>query len=263
MPAAYDGIYVGGSWTPVDGTSWSSPLGAALFAELYEYCEAGGGPISGVTEPAALPYDAYLHSPTEFLDVNAGNDQWKNSLSPFFAGVSGYDDAGGLGVPNGAEFIQTVCPNRTPLSPLVRQTDVLTQSQFQPRGSEYTVDISPRVPGLSDQGERPGDAMTPIQLVMQPGNAAGAEAAVTRALQAAGFTITQTFADHMVVNAQAPAATIGRYFRTSMHNVWQRGYGTRYMPTTQIVVPAALAPYVASLSLDDVLHERHLRPRRN
>lgn len=262
MPAAYDAIYLGG-WQPVDGTSWSSPLAAALFAELYEYCGASGGPISGVTEPAAIAYYAYHDSPNAFLDITGGNDQ-RLGLSPFYAALSGFDNAGGLGVPNGGALIQTACPNRTPRSPLFQThiTSVVARSQFQPRSTGYTVDISPRVPGLSDQGERPSESPTAIQLVMQPDNAQSAEAAVVKALQAAGFKITLLFADHMVVNAEASSATVSRYFHTRMHNVWQNRYGTRYMPTTEIVVPAEIAPYVASVSLDNVAHERHLRPYR-
>jgi hypothetical protein len=57
----------------------------------------------------------------------------------------------------------------------------------------------------------------------------------------------------LVVDAVAPAGYVNRYFRTSLHNVAQGRYGLRYLPATQIVVPAAIAPYVAGVSLDNVV----------
>lgn len=89
------------------------------------------------------------------------------------------------------------------------------------------------------------------------GNVAAEESATVTALQNAGFTITQRFSNHLLVDAVGPSSAIERLFRTRMHDVYQGVNGVRYMPTTQIVVPASLAPYVSGISLDNVIRYHH------
>ena len=45
------------------------------------------------------------------------------------------------------------------------------------------------------------------------------EGAVVRALEAAGFTITQRFPNRTIVDARAPSSTVERFFSTEMHTV--------------------------------------------
>ena len=119
---------------------------------------------------------------------------------------------------------------------------------------DLTLDVTPHIWGLADEGARGTNEPTRIQFVILPNaNAASGEAAIVSMLQSAGFTITQRFSNHLVVDAVAPAETVNRFFRTSLHNVMQGRYGTRYLPTTQIVVPGSIAPYVAGVSLDNVV----------
>jgi hypothetical protein len=55
-----------------------------------------------------------------------------------------------------------------------------------------------------------------------------------------------------VVNATGPSSAVESLFSTQMHNVSQ-AQSIVYMPTNQVTVPAALAPYVAGVVLDNVV----------
>ena len=254
MPAEDVASYYNGAWHTLLGTSWSAPEAAALFAQLYQYCGANGRAISGVTNPATIPY--YVASQgiaANYTDVTSGNDQF-NSTTPYYNAVTGYDDATGFGVPKGYAFAQTACPNHTPAGTLAARSSLSAMSMMTAHpAQDLTLDVTPHLWGLADQGVRGSDKATSIQFVLQPVSAAAGEVAVASALQAAGFTITQRFSNHLVVDAVAPAGYVNRYFRTSMHDVAQGRYGTRYLPATQIVVPASIAPYVAAVSLDNVV----------
>jgi hypothetical protein len=95
--------------------------------------------------------------------------------------------------------------------------------------------------------------------VLNPASSASDEDAVTAALRASGFTVVRTFANHLVIDAQGPSAAIEGLFATRMHDVTQGSFGTHYLPATAITVPASLAPYVASVTLDDVITMRNVR----
>jgi hypothetical protein len=43
-------------------------------------------------------------------------------------------------------------------------------------------------------------------------------------------------------------------FSTRLHDEAQGAYGVHYMPITPITVPASLAPFVAGVSLDDIVN---------
>lgn len=257
MPAEDAGIMENGSWTALSGTSWSAPEYSALMAEVYEYCKAG----TGIVNPVAIPYYVFAHNPapSAFIDVTSGNDTFANT-SPSYTAAAGYDDASGIGVPLGQAFAQTACPGRVPASGLIARARMsLMNAGVAQHTGAFTIDVTPRVSGISDEGVRGAGEPTSIQIVLQPAaDVASNEANVVSALQTAGFTITQRFANHLVVDAVAPSATVERFFRTRMHNVRQGRYGTRYLPTTQIVVPDSIAPYVATVNLDDVV-TRHNR----
>lgn len=254
MPAEDVATYYNGGWHTLLGTSWSAPEAAALFAELYQYCHANGGGISGVTNPATIPYYVASQSQSNnYTDITSGNDQF-NGLSPFYTATAGYDDASGFGVPKGWAFTQTACPGGSPAGGLVR-TAMSTMSMAAARpAQDLTLDVTPHIWGLADEGARTNSEPTSIQFVVTPnGDAAVGEAAIVSALQNAGFTITKRFSNHLVVDAAAPTPVVNQFFRTSIHNVMQGRFGQRYLPVTQIVVPASIAPYVAGVSLDNVV----------
>jgi len=79
------------------------------------------------------------------------------------------------------------------------------------------------------------------------------EGAVVRALQSAGFTITQRFSNRTIVDAKAPSATVERFFATEIHTVRQGKYGERFTNVKPATVPAAIAPFVRDASLDDLI----------
>ncbi|MGC8486551.1 MAG: protease pro-enzyme activation domain-containing protein, partial [Candidatus Baltobacteraceae bacterium] len=253
LPAEDVAIYDNSTWSAAAGTSWSSPQYAALMAEVYEYCNFAVSSATVSFDPVALPYAAYKSSPANFIDVTSGNNQFAGT-TPFFSAGVGYDNVSGLGIPLGMPIAQALCPNRVPLSV---GGGFMQQSQsfasLAPAGAR-TIDATPHIVGLVDQGARSASAMTRIQIVLRPTTSvAGDEATVVGALQRAGFTIVQRFADHLVVDAEAPASTVDAYFATSLHDVVEGNYGSRYTPVTTATLPAEIAPYVAGVSLDNLV----------
>jgi hypothetical protein len=167
---------------------------------------------------------------------------------------AGYDNASGIGVPYGMQFAQTLCPNRIPAARL-RAPERIT-SAFTTRGPDVPVvaDVAPKVRNVVDQGRRSPTRMTAIQLVLRPtASLAGDERTVIGVLEAAGFTITQTFTNHLVVDAEGPSGAVEQLFSTQLHDVAEGIYGLRYTPTTKATIPASLAPYVAGINLDNLV----------
>ena len=76
---------------------------------------------------------------------------------------------------------------------------------------------------------------------------------VISALQAAGFTITKTYANRTVIDASAPSSTVERFFNTQMHNVNQGKYGTRFANLAPATVPASISPLIRTASLSNVV----------
>ncbi len=79
------------------------------------------------------------------------------------------------------------------------------------------------------------------------------EAAVVHALQSAGFTITQRFANRTIVDASAPSSAVERFFSTQMHTVSQGKFGQRYTNAKVAVIPASISQYVKDLSLNNLI----------
>lgn len=70
--------------------------------------------------------------------------------------------------------------------------------------------------------------LTPSAFRMKFGPDEADEGQVITALQRGGFTVIQTFANHTVIVAQAPAPVAARAFGTEIHEFAQPGYGIRY-----------------------------------
>ncbi|MFN2448564.1 MAG: protease pro-enzyme activation domain-containing protein [Candidatus Baltobacteraceae bacterium] len=79
------------------------------------------------------------------------------------------------------------------------------------------------------------------------------EQAVLSALQSAGFTITQRFANRTIIDARASSGAVERFFTTEIHDVNQGKFGRRFMNVKNPAVPAAIAPFVKDLSLNNVI----------
>jgi hypothetical protein len=253
MPAENNAFLFSGIFlhpSPV-GTSWSASQFAALMAELYQYC---GGSL-GSAAPISVPYYVYHADPNAFIDVVNGNDSYAKT-TPYYQAGSGYDAASGLGVPLGMPFLQTACPGHAPASGLIARRASF-QSVEQRPAQAYQTDVAPRVAGLSDLGRRSPAEQTRVQIVLPyTPSAAFGESAVIDALRNAGFTIVQTFGNHLVIDASAPSSTVERFFNTEMHDVWQGQNGTHYLPVQPVTIPASIAPYVAGVTLDDVVNMR-------
>ncbi|NNM92250.1 MAG: hypothetical protein HKL92_02825 [Candidatus Eremiobacteraeota bacterium] len=253
LPAEDVAIYDTGMWGAAAGTSWSSPEYAALMAEIYEYCNFSVSSATVSFDPVALPYKAYASSPSNFIDVLTGNNQFAGT-TPFYSAGTGYDNVSGLGIPLGMPMAHALCPNRVPLSAsagFMQQAQPVTS--LAPAAARR-IDVAPPVGGLIDQGVRAATATTRIQIVLRPTSSlASDEANVVNALQRAGFTIVQRFSDHLVVDAEAPTSTVDAYFATSLHDMVEGRYGVRYTPVTTATLPAEIAPYVSGVSLDDLV----------
>ncbi|MDQ2992685.1 MAG: protease pro-enzyme activation domain-containing protein, partial [Candidatus Eremiobacteraeota bacterium] len=80
---------------------------------------------------------------------------------------------------------------------------------------------------------------------------------VVSRLREAGFSITQQYSNAMLVEAEAPASTVARYFGTSLHDYMQAGRGTRFANVTTLTIPAAIAAYVQGIVSDDLVTASH------
>ena len=99
--------------------------------------------------------------------------------------------------------------------------------------------------------------LTPAEFAARFGPTPEDHARVVAALQRAGFTILNTYPNRTVIDAAAPAAVAGAYFRTRFHKVAQAGHGARYANATAATLPDDLSPGVVSvLGLDNVVKVR-------
>ena len=108
FPAIGDDLYFDAADETTGGTSWSSSIAAALLAESVEIC----GPL-GFVNPAAYALLSKGGEGTSLLDVTDGT----NAFAAFTAyhAAAGYDNASGLGMPNGIKFAAALCGRTTPL----------------------------------------------------------------------------------------------------------------------------------------------------
>lgn len=252
MPAEYDALYLNSSWSIALGTSWAAPQFAAMMAEVYQYCNT-----KTLTSPASAPYTVFNRAGyNAFNAVTSGQNAFSltTGLTYPYAAVRGYNNATGLGVPLGMQFAQTLCPNRVQSSHATSSVSRTVPATHGPPQSIRS-DATPSVRGLTDQGRRSSVEQTRIQIVMRPTpTLASDEETVIGLLQSAGFTIVHTFSNHMIIDADAGSSTVEQFFNTELHDVTEGRYGVRYMPVTQITIPASIAPYVAGLSLDNVVN---------
>jgi subtilase family serine protease len=79
------------------------------------------------------------------------------------------------------------------------------------------------------------------------------EQRIVQALQRAGFTIVQRFANRTIIDAAARSAVVERFFSTEIHNVHQGTYGERYTNFTPATAPREIAPLVRDISLNNLI----------
>jgi len=93
-------VIVGGTVTPIGGTSASSPTFAAVMTLLNQVRLARGDNTLGFLNPWI--YQTFAANPTAFFDVTVGNNIWpccKTGTSGYDCQV-GYDPVTGVGTPN-------------------------------------------------------------------------------------------------------------------------------------------------------------------
>lgn len=257
MPAEWSFEINSGAPSASTGTSWSAPQFAALLAETFEYCRGA------FKDPAPIPYIVFRQSGySAFLDVTANNNDFDPS-GPYFAAKQGYDNVTGIGVPFGMAFTQSLCPNRS-FSASARAMAVATQSIHRRPAIAVRANVEAHLTGLVDLGSRAGNEPVQIQIVLLPTTEIAAdELTAINVLQSAGFTITKRFANHLVVDARGPSSAAEALFGTTIHNVREGAYGNRYTPVSPGTLPTSLAPYVAGLTLDNLVTAigRHDRRR--
>jgi subtilase family serine protease len=247
MPAEGVGVYLQGAWANYGGTSWSAPEFAAELAEIYQYCK------TAFANPVALPYTVYGRNSSDFLAITSGTNYYPPVVSsPAYAANGHYSDATGLGVPYGMPFAQTLCPNRVPSG---APAALIGVAPTPAPAQSVVVNAQPLTSSIgSDFGPKAASDQVRVQLVLRPTTTiATDEQTVIGTLESAGFTLVQTFPNNLVVDVSATTATVNTFFATTIHNVNQPTAGLRFSPSGTFTIPASLAPYVASASLDNLV----------
>ncbi len=96
-----------GGWQPIGGTSAAAPVWAALMALADSSSPCSHGPI-GYALPA-LYRAAGASYATGFNDVRTGDNDFTHTNGGRFAAGVGYDEASGLGTPNAAALVDSLC----------------------------------------------------------------------------------------------------------------------------------------------------------
>jgi len=246
----------------IGGTSWSAPLNAGMLAGIYQYCNT-----LSIPNAVKMYYNTFASSGyASFSDVTAGNDQYFTTSGTSYTAATGFDNVGGIGQPNGMAIAAHICPGHvlTPLGGDVRAAATVAALPAEARKYDNLRDLR-NLPGLTDLGERSPEATTRVGILLRATSTLHTdEAALVAKLQAAGFTITQRFPNALLVDAEAPASTVARYFATGFRDYAQAGHGTRFTNTTALTIPASIAPYVQGIVSDSLVTKSygplHLRP---
>lgn len=106
FPAEDDEDFLNGKINFEEGTSWATPTSAALLAETVEVC---GGRL-GFVNPAVYFLYSHYGEGYAFVDVTRGT----NAIFSFsgYDAAPGYDNASGVGMPFGIQFVAGMCPDR-------------------------------------------------------------------------------------------------------------------------------------------------------
>jgi len=238
----------------IGGTSWSAPLNAGMLAGIYQYCNT-----LAIPNATKMYYNTFAASGyASFSDVTVGNDSYF-LLAPSYSAAPGFDNVGGIGQPNGMAIATHICPGHV-LSPLAggaRAAATVARMPAEARLYDNLHDLR-NLPGLDDLGVRSPGAPTRVGILLRATPTLHAdEATLVATLQAAGFTVVQRFPNAMLVDVEAPASTVARYFATSFHDYAQGRFGTRFANTTALTIPAAIAPYVQGIVSDSLVTASH------
>ncbi len=107
------------------------------------------------------------------------------------------------------------------------------------------------VNGPGSRGHR--NFLTPKQFAERFGPTLEQEQRVVRTLERAGFKIEKRFENRTIIDATARTSVVESFFSTEIHTVHQGKYGERYTNITPATVPAAIAPLIRDISLNDLV----------
>ncbi len=111
LPAVQDDLFIEGTNEQVEGTSWSSSIATALLASSVQFC----GNLGWVNPAFYAVYAAHPKT-TSFIDVTQGfNGGFAGNLGQGYSAAVGYDNASGIGMPNGITFGVALCGRTTTL----------------------------------------------------------------------------------------------------------------------------------------------------
>lgn len=99
-----------GGWAAWGGTSFATPLWAALVA-LTDGLPACQGTSVGFLNPSL--YELAVSTPSAFQDITSGNNDWTGTHGGRFPATPGYDMATGLGTPNAGVLPDSLCSEGT------------------------------------------------------------------------------------------------------------------------------------------------------
>lgn len=109
LPAVADDVLVHASDSLWDGTSWSSSIATALFAQTVEICGS-----AGFANPRLYQAFGTYGEGSVFLDVTSGTNTYLSF--PGYKAAKGYDNVSGIGMPGGIKFAAAMCGTTTVLT---------------------------------------------------------------------------------------------------------------------------------------------------
>ena len=104
-------LYIDGGWATWGGTSFATPLWAALIA-LSNASMACSGETVGFANPALYSVASSEYS-TAFNDITVGNNDYTQTNGGLYPALDGYDMATGLGTPNANVLPGALCADGT------------------------------------------------------------------------------------------------------------------------------------------------------
>jgi subtilase family serine protease len=138
-------------WQGIGGTSGGAPLWGALIALGNDARACAGSPL-GFINPALYRAAASAYS-ADFNDVRTGSNDFTETNGSNFSAGTAYDMASGLGSPNGAALIGTMCSERLQIvNPGTRSSTVHAPVSLKIKASN----ISGSTPHYVARGLPPG-----------------------------------------------------------------------------------------------------------
>jgi subtilase family serine protease len=193
-------------WDAIGGTSIGAPLVGAMVVIAAQACDTPGGRL-GFINPSL-----YAMASTGFVDVTAGsNDLF--GVGKYSAGA-GYDMASGLGSPDGAAFLDGLCP--PPVS-ATTSSFVLSSASASIYGAAPSVTATLRnasgaaLSDVSVQVSATGTAGTVLvdgDTTSATGTGTAAEKVATSTAGVATFSVTSTVAQTVEVSVTYAGSTI-------------------------------------------------------